>query len=62
MLGPSSIAQPLSAEKQRSSLLGLKKYEVKITCPVASIIPNNVRFGKTGRRLRLYLFAGRFGR
>jgi len=46
MLGPSWIAQPLSAEKQRSSLLGLKKYEMKITCPVAWIIPNDVRFGK----------------
>ncbi|GIQ75499.1 hypothetical protein BraRD5C2_39400 [Bradyrhizobium sp. RD5-C2] len=38
MLGLSRIAEPLSAEKQRPSLLGLKKYEMKITCPVPQII------------------------
>jgi hypothetical protein len=34
MLGPSGVTEPLFAEKQRSSLSGLKKYEMKITCPL----------------------------
>jgi len=38
MPGPIRIAEPPSAEKQRSSLLGLKKHEMKIRCPVARII------------------------
>ncbi|WFU57683.1 hypothetical protein QA639_09280 [Bradyrhizobium pachyrhizi] len=37
MLGPSWIAEPLSAEKQRSSFR-LKKYRMKIACPVRQII------------------------
>lgn len=38
VLGPIQIAEPLSAEKQQSSLLGLKKLEMKIRCPVCKII------------------------